>query len=103
MNTWVTERTAQGRAPWSHTVDDHNEALTELLEFMTSRCVLHNNQQSTVRGYRIFTFSKMFAGWELPLTHCINVAVRKGADKAHPMYTKEKACWIALFLKNGNA
>ena len=51
MNTWVKEGKAQGEAPWLHTVDDHNEALTELLEFMTSRCFVHHNQQSTVRGY----------------------------------------------------
>ena len=47
-NTWVKERKAQGKAPWLYTVDDPNDALTELLQFMTSRCVVHNNQQSTV-------------------------------------------------------
>ena len=50
-NTWGKERKAQGKGPWLHTVDDPNEALTELLEFMTSRCFVHHNQQSTVRGY----------------------------------------------------
>ena len=29
-NTWVKERKAQGKGPWLHTVDDPNEALTEL-------------------------------------------------------------------------
>ena len=51
MNTWVKGRKAQGKAPSLHTADDLNEALTELLKFVTSRCFVHNNQQSTVRGY----------------------------------------------------
>ena len=68
MNTWVKEIKAQGKGLWLHTVDDPNDALTDLLEFMTSRCFEHNNQQSTVRGYSAaINFShKMFAGWELP-------------------------------------
>ena len=36
-NTWRKERKTQGKGPWLHTVDDPDEALTELLEFMTSR------------------------------------------------------------------
>ena len=47
----MNERKEQGEGPSLHTVDDPNEALTELLEFRTSRCFVHNNQQSTVRGY----------------------------------------------------
>ena len=51
MNSLMNERKAQGKAPWLHTLGDPNEALTELLEFMTSRCFVHNNRQSTVRRY----------------------------------------------------
>ena len=88
----MKERKTQGKGPWLHTVDDPNEALTELLEFMTSRCFVHNNQQSIVRGYlaAINFFHKMFAGWELPLSHCMIVAVGKGIDRAHGMSSKQK-------------
>ena len=47
-NTWVKEREAQGKGPWLHAFDDHDEVLNALLEFMASRCSVHNNQQSTV-------------------------------------------------------
>ena len=86
------ERKAQGKGPWLHTVDDANESLAELLKFMTSRCFVHTNQQSTVRGYfaAIYCFHQMFAGWELPLSLCMMiVAVEKGIDRAHRMHTKE--------------
>ena len=43
----------KSEGPWLRTVDDPNEALIELLEFMTSRCFVHNDQQSTVRGYLV--------------------------------------------------
>ena len=37
------------------------------------------------RGYlaAIKYFHKMFAGWELPTSHCMVVAVGKGIDRAH--------------------
>ena len=91
-NIWVKERKAQGKGPWLHTVDDRNEALTEVLEFTTSRCFVHNDQHSTVRGYlaAINSFPKMFAEWELPLSHCMIVAVGKAIDRAHGMSTKKK-------------
>ena len=50
-NTWVKERKAQGKGPWLRVLDDPDKALTELLEFISSRCFMHNIQQSTVRGY----------------------------------------------------
>ena len=97
-NTWVKERKAQGKGPWLHTLNDPNEALTEVLEFMTSRCFVHNNQQSTVRGYlaAINFFHKMFAGWELPMSHCMIVAVGKGIDRAHGMSQKKKQVRLPL-------
>lgn len=38
-----------------------------------------------IRGYltAIKYFHKMFAGWELPTSHCMVVAVGKGIDRAH--------------------
>ena len=84
-STWVKERKAQGKAPRLHTFDDPDEALTGLLEFMAFRCFVQNNQQPTVRGYfaPIIFFHKMFAGWELPTSHCMIVAAGKRADRAH--------------------
>lgn len=47
---------------------------------MASRCFVDKNQQSTVRRYlaAIILFHKMFAGWELPMSHCVIVAVVRG-------------------------
>ena len=58
---------------------------SEFMEFMASRCYVHNNQQSTVRGYLVAIkfFNKMYAGWGLPTSHCMTVAVGKGIDPAH--------------------
>ena len=97
-NTWGKERKAQGKGPWLHTVNGPNEALTELLEFMKSRYFVHNNQQPTVRGClaAISVFHKMFAGWELPASHCMLVAVGKGVDRAHGMSTKRKQVRLPL-------
>ena len=50
-NTWVQKNKPQGAGHWLHTVDDPNEALTELIDFTSSRCVVHTIQYSTVRGY----------------------------------------------------
>ena len=91
-NTWEKERKVQDKRPCLHTIDDPNAALTEQLEFMTSRCLVHNSQQSTVRGswQPLFLFHEMFAGWELPLSHCMIVAVGKRIDGAHGMSQKEQ-------------
>ena len=90
-NTWVKKRKVQGKGPWLKSVDDPNKALTGPLEFMTSRCFVQNIHQSAVRYLAaIIVFHKMFAGWELPLSHCMIVAVGKGIDRAHGMYTKNK-------------
>ena len=88
-NTWVKERKAPGKGPWLHTVDDPNEALAERLEFMASLFFVLNNQQPTVRGClaAIIFSHKMFAGWELPLPHCIFVAVGKEIGRVHGMST----------------
>ena len=52
---------------------------------MVSRWFVHNNPQSTVRGYlaAINSFHRMLAGWELPTSHCMIVAVGRGIDRAH--------------------
>ena len=101
-NTRVKERKTRGDGPWLHTVDGVNEALTELLEFMTSRCFGRNNQQSIARGClaAINFFHKMFTGWKLPLFHYIIVAVGKGIDLAHGMSTKKKPSQISLDVGN---
>ena len=86
-NTWVKESQAQGKEPWLHTLADLKEVLSDLLRFMASRCFVHNHRRSTVRGYlaAINFFHKMFAGWELPMSHCMISAVGKGIDWAHGM------------------
>ena len=54
------------------------------MEFMASRCYVHNNQESTVRGYlaAIEFLHKMYAGWKLPTSHRMIVAVGKGIGRA---------------------
>ena len=81
-----------------HVRDDPDKALTELLELMTSPCFVHNNQHSTVRGYyaAIIFSDKMFAGWELPMSHYMTVAVGKGIDRAHGTAMKEKQLSLQL-------
>ena len=87
----MKERKVKGKRAWLHTVDDPNQALTGLLDFMAHRGFVHKNQQSTVRGClaAIIVFHKMFAGWEHPLSHCMIVAVEKGIDRAHGISTKK--------------
>ena len=72
---------------------------------MAYRCFVHNNQQSTVRGYlaTIKYFYKMYAGWELSTSHCM-IAVGKGIDRAHGMTPKRAAARLPLtwyFLSQG--
>ena len=97
-NTCVKERKAQGKWPWLHALDDPDKALTEQLEFMSSRRFVHNNQQSIVRGYlaAIIFSHKMFAGWQLPMSHCMIVAVGKGIDRAHVTAKKKKQIRLSL-------
>ena len=47
---------------------------------MSYRCLFCKNQSQTVRGYlsAIKFFHKMYAGCELPTTHCMVLAVGKG-------------------------
>ena len=75
-----------------HALDDPDGVLNDLLEFKTFRCFVHNNHQSTVRGClaAIIFFYKMFAGCELPTSHCMDLAVGRGIDRAHVM-SKKKA------------
>ena len=81
-----------------HALDDPDAALNDLLEFMASRCFVHNNQQSTVRGYlaAMIFFYKMFAGWELPTSHCMTFAVGRGIDRAHGMSNKKAQVRLPL-------
>ena len=46
---------------------------------------MQNNQQSTATGYlaAIKFFHRIYAGWELPTSHCMIVAVGKENDHAH--------------------
>ena len=98
-NTWVGERAAQGKGPWlQHNPDYPNQVLYELMEFMACRCFVRNNQQSTVRGYlaAIKFFHKLYAGWELPTSHGMIVAVGKGIDRAHGMSQKKAQVRLPL-------
>ena len=59
---------------------------------------VHNYRQSTVRGYSaaINFFHKVFAGWELPMSHCMIEAVGKGIDRAHGMPQKKAQVSLPL-------
>ena len=74
-----------------HNPDNPNQALYELMEFMAYRRHVHNNRQSTARGYlaEVKFFPKMYAGWELPTSHFMIVAVGKGIDRGHGMTQKK--------------
>jgi len=89
-NTWVKDRKTQGKGPWLRTLDDPREALTDLLECMASRCSVHDNQHSTVRGYltAIIFSHKTFARRKLPKSHYVIVAVGKGIGRVHSMSKK---------------
>ena len=65
---------------------------------MASRCFVHNNLQSTVRGYlaAIIFSHKMFGGWELRMSHSIIVAVGKGIDRAQGMAGKKRQVRLPL-------
>ena len=83
--TWVKECARSNLGPWLLEANGVDSAVTALTEFMASRCFVHKNRSWTVRGYLagIKHFHKMFAGWELPTSHCMIVAVGKGIDRAH--------------------
>ena len=72
--------------------------LDDLLEFITSRCFVHNNQQSTVRDYlaAINFLHKMFAGCELPTSHCMILVVEKGLDRVHGVLNKKARVRLPL-------
>ena len=98
VDTWVAEGKAQGKGPWLHALDDPDAALNTLLEFMASHCFVHNNPQSTVRGYLAATivFHKMLAGWQQPTSYCMILAVGRGIDQAHGMSNKKAQVRLPL-------
>ena len=106
-NSSLAEREAQSKEAWlQYNPDNPNQVLYELMEFMACRCFEHNNQQSAVRGYlaAIHFFHNMYAGWELPTSHYIKVAVGKGIDRAHGMSQKKALVRLPLtwaFLSHG--
>ena len=83
FRTFATFRAARGKGPWLLEKDGVEEAVRELTTFMSYRCFVFKNQSQTVRGYlsAIKFFHKMYAGWELPTTHCMVLAVGKGIDR----------------------
>ena len=83
FRTFATFRAARGKGPWLLEKDGVEEAVRELTTFMSYRCFVSKNQSQTVRGYlsAIKFFHKMYAGWELPTTHCMVIAVGKGIDR----------------------
>ena len=96
-NIRVKERKAPVKGPMLHVLDDPDKGLTEVLEFMASRCFVHNTQQSIDRYLAtIIFFHKMFAGWELPMSHYMIVAAGKGIDRAHGTAMKEKQLRLPL-------
>ena len=89
---------AHGKGPSLHALDDPDATLNDLLGFMASRCFVPNNEHSTVRGYlaAIIFFHEMFAGWGLPTSHCMILAVRRGMDRAHGMSKKKAQVRLSL-------
>lgn len=83
--TWVGWRTRLRKSPWLREAEGTDTAVREITEFMAFRCFVCKNQSQTIRGYlaAIKYFHKMFAGWELPTSHCMVIAVEKGIDRAH--------------------
>ena len=81
----MIERTRSNLGPWLLETDGVDSAVNALTRFMASRCFVHKNQSGKPRGYlpAIRHFHKKFAGWELPTSHCMIVAVGKGIDRAH--------------------
>lgn len=81
-STWVSFMEKKGKEPWLHDLMN-SEVTGLLLEFMACRVYVHNNQQTTVRGYlaAIKYYHKLYQGWELPTSHCLLVAVGKGIDR----------------------
>ena len=78
-------RAIEGKSPWLAEKDGVNAAVKALTNFMALRCFASKNQSQTIRGYlaAIKYCHKMFAGWELPTSHCMVLAVGKGIDRAH--------------------
>ena len=83
FRTFATLRAARGKGPWLLDKDGVEEAVRELTTFMSYRCFVCKNQSQTVRGYlsAIKFFHKIYAGCELPTTHCMVLAVGKGIDR----------------------
>ena len=83
--TWGEERAKGGQSQWLREEDGVDSAVKELSVFIASRCFVHKNQSTTIRGYlsAIKYFHKIQAGWELPTTHFQIRAVMKTIDRAH--------------------
>lgn len=69
-------------------------------------CFVYKNQSQAVKRYlaAIKYFHEMFAGWDLPTSHCMIVAVGKGIDKAHGSRMsrpeKKTLTWAIFFAGN---
>ena len=83
FRTFATFRAARGKGPLLLEKYGVEEAVRELTTFTSYRCFVFKNQSQTVRGYlsAIKFFHKMYAGWKLPTTHCMVLAVGKGIDR----------------------
>ena len=83
-----------------NTLADPKEVVSGLLGCIAPRSFVHKYRQSTVRGYlaAINFFHKIFAGWELPISHRIITAVGKGIGRAHGMYKKKEQVRLPLSM-----
>lgn len=97
--TWTSERCGcrrhrQKKGPWLCERDGIDCAARELTKIMALHCFLYKKQSQMVKGNlaAVTYFHNMFAGWGLPTSPCIIVAVGKGIDRAHenPMLHLEK-------------
>lgn len=81
--TWGAERAKGGQSQWLREEDGVDSAVKELSVFIASRCFVHKNQSTTIRGYlsAIKYFHKIQAGWELPTTH---FQIRRGDENHRP-------------------
>ena len=85
---WLGYRRAVGKDNWLPR-DKIAEAVRDLTEYMTYRCLVERNQKSTIRGHlsAVKHYHKMYQGWEIPTGHWMIDEVLKGVDRAHGGYT----------------
>lgn len=78
----MQERACQKKGPWLCDRDGKDCAARELTTLMVFRCFVREKQRP-VKGYLAGAkyVHKIFAGWDLPTSHCRVFAVGKGIGR----------------------